>query len=1024
MANPLGGDVVAGEAQITAPDPATLIINQTTDKAVIEWESFNIGVTDTTRFVQPSSSSWTLNRVTGAAEPSQILGTLQSNGNLAIVNPDGILFGRNARVDVGGLIATTHDIANDDFMAGRFNFNQPGNPAASIVNEGSISISDYGLAAFVAPAVRNSGAITARLGRVALASGNEFTLDLYGDGLINLTVGDEILNDVVDVATGETVKDLVKNEGTISADGGTVALKAVTARQAVNSVVNNTGVIEANSVGMRGGKIVLGAQTAGTKSAGAPIQRVKVSGQLLAENVPVPTPRPDAGTGGHITVTGEMIEVADATIDASGQGGGGTILIGGDYMGGNGDPATIAEYGIQLEAEAIPTAAFVSLDNQSVLSTDAFGFGNGGKVIVWSDEATLTAATITARGGAEGNGGFVETSGKYLDAIGLVDASARNGKSGTWLLDPLNISISDSSSKNYGWYSGYLFTSRSSGVDYYGIGTYPTATSSNINTADIETVLNTGTNVRVSTWGTTGSGQGNIYLKDDIRKSSGGWARLQLSSMNDIYVSSNVDVRSTSGRLDFELWAPQGAIYGSNVGRIDTNGGFMHMEARDGIDFHSRYDIPDTLSVGLNWIPPTSPRRVDVDVSFDDDQIRFWHDGDTVTVPGGGVKLIDATATGNAYATLYGLNVLLEDRAFQFSGSRNWDVFIDPSKFVAVPSRYALNGVPEIILDQLFQFGQYSQPPGRYNAVPVLEVSYTGQPYVSEVIFTHSSGRNQLAQDVATDMITPTALNLKDENNVWDSSLCMLRSCNKEIVSLDFRADSADIWSGELTKKEAALGLLPYALLSDAAYADVNAVNGWIRRKTWEDVLRDGFSGSGILGRAQAEIAILAIRASGFAATIYEKDGKYVLAFRGTDSDIDWATNFPQIAGVRSNQYNLASIISNFVIGEVGAENLTLTGHSLGGGLAQYVSSQTPNLRAVTFNAAGIGKGENISSGLQNVVNARLSGDYFVSNFGRQLGSTKYTFENPTWASGLRPISNHKIGSFIRALQVASQDSF
>lgn len=443
-ANPVGGQVVAGEATISAPDAKTVQIDQSSPKAIVHWQSFNIDAGETTRFVQPDASAWTLNRVTGDVAPSVILGTIEANGNIAIINPDGILFGQGARVDVGGLVATTNDIANDDFMAGRFHFTQPGNPSASIVNEGSISIADYGLAAFVAPGVRNSGVITARMGRVALAAGNTFTLDLYGDDLIRLQVGDEIAAEVIDVATGEPVADLVKNEGRISANGGTVALKAATARRAVNSVVNNTGVIEASSVGTRGGKIVLGGGTTGTKAAAAPKQRVKISGTLSAKNIPVPTPRPDdSGWGGRIEITGEVIEVAAATIDASGTNGGGTILIGGDYMGGRGEPATIAGHGIKLEDKPVPTASNTLIDPQSVVSADALVSGDGGKVVVWADQDTRFAGTISAQGGETGgDGGFVEVSGRErLNFAGTVDVGAAAGANGTLLLDPLGVTI-------------------------------------------------------------------------------------------------------------------------------------------------------------------------------------------------------------------------------------------------------------------------------------------------------------------------------------------------------------------------------------------------------------------------------------------------------------------------------------------------------------------------------------------------------------------------------------------------------
>ena len=221
-------------------------------------------------------------------------------------------------------------------MAGRYNFNIPGRPDASIVNMGTITATNGGFAALVAPGVRNSGTITANLGTVVLGAGNYLTLDFYGDKLITLGVGDEIAGQVKDVATGETLKSLVTNTGKLSANGGRVELTAAAARHVVDSVINTSGVIEANSVGVKNGQIVLSAATAGTKGgydggAGLPKQTVRVSGKLSASG------KQPGTKGGKIVVTGENIEVAGATIDASGRDGGGKVLIGGDWGGGNPD---------------------------------------------------------------------------------------------------------------------------------------------------------------------------------------------------------------------------------------------------------------------------------------------------------------------------------------------------------------------------------------------------------------------------------------------------------------------------------------------------------------------------------------------------------------------------------------------------------------------------------------------------------------------------------------------------------------
>src|SRR5262247_3273514 len=281
-AGPEGGTVVGGAATITGQGSASVIINQSTQNAIINWNTFNIGVNESVRFNQPNSGSVALNRVIGGLGPSEILGHLTANGRIFLINRDGVLFGPGAVVNTAGFLASTNDIKNADFMAGRYNFNIPGRPDASIVNHGRITATSGGFAALVAPGVRNTGTITATLGTVALASGNSFTLDLYGDKLIQLSPSDQIASKVIDVQTGKPLTALVSNEGKLSANGGRVELTAAAARAVVDSVINNTGVIEANSVGTRDGKIVLGAATADTKGAGLPKQTVRVGGTISA----------------------------------------------------------------------------------------------------------------------------------------------------------------------------------------------------------------------------------------------------------------------------------------------------------------------------------------------------------------------------------------------------------------------------------------------------------------------------------------------------------------------------------------------------------------------------------------------------------------------------------------------------------------------------------------------------------------------------------------------------------------------
>src|SRR6266516_2437182 len=396
---PEGGTVVGGAATIQGQGGPAVTVNQSSSSAIINWNTFNIGTKESVRFNQPGSSSVALNRVTGGLGPSEILGTLTANGRVFVINRDGILFGPGAVINTAGFLASTNDIKNSDFMAGRYNFNIPGRPDASIVNQGRITASSGGFAALVAPGVRNSGTITATLGTVALASGNSFTLDMYGDKLVTLAVNDQIASKVIDVATGRPLKSLVSNEGKIRANGGRVELTAAAARAVVDSVINTSGVIKANSIGRRNGMIVLSAATSASKPA-----------------------------------------------DASGRAGGGKVLIGGDWGGGKGSMSLVSNPSATLEKFGVPTATTVSVDAGTTISASARGRGNGGKVVLWSDSETTFAGTILARGGARaGDGGFVEVSSHgQLNYSGATDTRAPKGATGTLLLDPADFYIQNS----------------------------------------------------------------------------------------------------------------------------------------------------------------------------------------------------------------------------------------------------------------------------------------------------------------------------------------------------------------------------------------------------------------------------------------------------------------------------------------------------------------------------------------------------------------------------------------------------
>ncbi|MFN8820093.1 MAG: filamentous hemagglutinin N-terminal domain-containing protein, partial [Holosporaceae bacterium] len=535
-ANPADGVVAPGSATISE-SRTKLDVHQASDRAVIDWRSFNIDVDEHTQFHQPSASAVAVNRV-NSNDPSQIMGRLSANGNVVLINPNGVFFGRDSRVDVNGLIATTADVDNNQVMqGGKLHFTKPGKPTATITNQGTITAKQAGLVGLVAPNVENDGVIAARLGKVQLASGDQMTVDLYGDGLMELAVSDTV------------EAQLVKNTGTISAEGGTIALTAAAGREIVNSLVQIEGELTAPTVAEHNGKIIIAAEGGNAT--------ILAGGQIKASGEAAGT------TGGTVRLEADRIAVT-GKIDASGKAGGGKVFVGGDYLGGKPGAKKYADTPIK-NAKAV-----VVTDNASI-DVSAKDRGNGGTAIVWSDDYTNFAGTIHAMGGAMGgDGGFVETSSKdNLQSSGLVDAAAMapGYQAGTWLLDPRNLTIS-SSTTNGAFDNGSpnIFT--------------PTGDSATVLNTTINSALNNGTTVILNT-GSTGTQAGDITIGADISKTSGGDAGLFLRAAGSILNSGTPSISSTSGKLHVKLNSDSdnsggGAIALSNMS-ITTNGGNLSM---------------------------------------------------------------------------------------------------------------------------------------------------------------------------------------------------------------------------------------------------------------------------------------------------------------------------------------------------------------------------------------------------------------------------------------------------------------
>ena len=413
---PTGATVAAGQVTFS-PKESSLDVHQGSHKAIVNWQSFNIGKDASVSIHQPGADAALLNRVL-SSDPSRILGSLNANGQVFLINPSGVIFGQGARVDVGGLVASSLNISDKDFLSGSYTFS--GN-TGSILNQGALQ---GGFIALISPEIKNEGEIRASLSAIALASGDQAVLTFEGSDLIGLKV------------TDATLKSLISNQGALIAPNGAVLLKASAAQSLVDNLIKSPA---------GAGGLVLKNGT---------VQLVKADGRINAHTIEIDAgPRGGAlisGTldasahaGGTITVTGqEVTAAAGAILNTSGPHGGGEIRFGGDWQG-KGDT---------------PQSRYATVEKGARLEASATEAGNGGTIVVWSDitdpkSQTTVKGELIARGGIkEGNGGEIETSGYAIDTEGaIVRANARSegGKGGLWFIDPEDAVITQGVADDY-----------------------------------------------------------------------------------------------------------------------------------------------------------------------------------------------------------------------------------------------------------------------------------------------------------------------------------------------------------------------------------------------------------------------------------------------------------------------------------------------------------------------------------------------------------------------------------------------
>jgi len=486
---PAGGTIVGGAGAIERQGE-TLTVTQATSRLAADWQSFSVGAGHRVEFVQPSASAVALNRVLGP-DASVIQGALNANGQVFLVNPNGVLFSPGAEVNVGGLVASTLDIGTDDFMAGDYTFE--GGSSGAIVNQGNIRTTAGGTVALIAARIVNAGVIEAPAGTVLMGAGSRVALDLGGP--VRLEVEAAALDA------------LVEQGGAVRASGGRVYLTAKAAGDLAATVINHTGVTEARGLATNAaGEIALVGDGA-----------VRVAGTLDAS-------APASGSGGRVVTTGEHVTVAaGARLNASGAGGGGEVLVGGSW---------------QNEDAGVPQARTTEIHAGAVLDASATVAGDGGTVVAWSDLGaadgmTRVRGTLAAQAGAAGgDGGRVETSGHRLEVEGArVSTRAAEGATGLWLLDPYDITIASAPSANVS--SSGSTTFESHGNDAV------------ISIATIDAALDD-TNVTIQT-GAAGAEAGDIRWEPDYTYTGGAARTLTLNAHRDIFLDGFI--KSSGGAL-------------------------------------------------------------------------------------------------------------------------------------------------------------------------------------------------------------------------------------------------------------------------------------------------------------------------------------------------------------------------------------------------------------------------------------------------------------------------------------------
>lgn len=517
---PEGGQVAAGQAAITTAG-STMTIAQQTAQAIINWQNFGIGSGESVHINQPNSQAILLNRVIGS-NPSEIFGQLTANGQVILVNPNGVFFRPGSSVDVGGLTASTLNIANEDFLKGQLRF--AGDSQNPVINAGSITAQN-GYVNLLAKEVVNEGIIAAQTGSVNLAAGSGMSLDYNGDGKMTVAV------------TDGAYQSAVTNKKLIQADGGLVVMTASGKDALMDSAVNNSGMIQANTLGEATGQISL--------------------------------------TGDNIATTG-------------------------------------------------------------TISADGGSNGHGGTIKIMANHKTAVDGQLSAQGGQlAGDGGFIETSGDIV-SIGdhsSIQANAPQGKAGQWLIDPVDITISNDG-----------------GDDLNG---------TNINPDSVTNALERGTSVTLNT-DRAGNNDGTITVNGEISvQNSNRSATLTLKANKAININKDIYLPN----LTLETTDADSSI--TNRANINIGNGTLNITTGKNGVLNAGSIGADTVNIKTNTIKqaegvtvnPLTIKNLNLRQANPDKSIYI---GDTASSPTGAESMAEASlfASGGVFSQVENLKLI------------------------------------------------------------------------------------------------------------------------------------------------------------------------------------------------------------------------------------------------------------------------------------------------------------------------------------------------------------------------------